>query len=194
MSPTDAFSLGEALSALPEPEQRWAPSDDDAVEPEELLLCALLWNHTAPDRVREHTRLLRDTDFFSPTHGKLFTTIRDLADRLAPTDTDAVLTHLRESGELAGHKGHLLASALAAAALAGADPLTVSDHTLSVVVAAYRRGYRSAGHAMLAAADTYTHTELAYHFASVVRSHNAARHRIAAIAHTLHRANPLEDT
>ena len=55
---------------------------------------------------------------------------------------------------------------MAAAALAGADPLTVSDHTLSVVVAAYRRGYRSAGHAMLAAADTYTHTELAYHFAS----------------------------
>ncbi|MDV7136729.1 hypothetical protein [Williamsia muralis] len=47
---------------------------------------------------------------------------------------------------------------------------------------------------MLAAADTYTHTELAYHFASVVRSHDAARHRIAAIARTLHRANPLEDT
>jgi hypothetical protein len=196
MSPDEQTPTpGEALLALPTPENRWSPRDDEyATEPGELLLCALLWSHDDPARVLAHTRLLRPADFFYPTHGRIFATISDLAERGAPTDTSAVLEDLRRTGDLTGHKGRQLADALAAATVAGADPHSVSDHALEMVLGAFRRGYRSAGHAMLAAADSYTSTELDHHFAALVRSHAAARQRIAAIATALHQANPLEDT
>lgn len=190
-----ASTPGEALLALPAPEDQWSPLDDEqSAEPGELLLCALLWSQDNPARVRQVTSLLRSSDFFYPTHAQIFTAISELATRSAPTDTTAVLEHLRLAGELTGHKGRLLADALTAAAVAGADPHSVSDHAMTVVLGAFRRGYRSAGHAMLAAADSYTSTELDHHFASLARSHAIARTRIATLAATLHRINPLEDT
>lgn len=185
----------EALLALPTPQDRWSAYDDEHdTEPAELLLCALLWCHDDPARVLAHTRLLRSSDFFFPTHGQIFDAISELAERRTPTDTTAVLEHLRVAGALTGNRGRLVADALTAAAVAGADPRTISDHTMTVVLGAFRRGYRSAGHAMLAAADSYTSTELDHHFAALTQSHTAARIRITAIAAALGRLNPLEDT
>lgn len=157
-----------------------AAAYDPALDPEALLLCALMWSYrgelTSTEIARITTTLTAD-DFEDPIHRRLFTVIAQLVDDGTPHDGASVGGALLRSGA-DGDKDGPLRKRLLGIVTAGADGHTATHYADLVISQAYRRGFHTAGTAILTASQELPEEDLFEHMVQLGRQRRAALHRL----------------
>lgn len=153
---------------------------DPALDPEALLLCALMWSYrgelTSTEVARITTTLTAD-DFDDPAHRRLFTVIAQLVADGTPHDGASVTGALIRSGA-EGDKDGPLRKRLLGIVTAGADGLTATHYADLVISQAYRRSFHTAGTAITAAAQELPEEDLFEHMLEYGRRQRAALNRL----------------
>lgn len=160
--------VDEVTGAAPGPEL--LDHDDPAAQVEMYFLCSLMWADTATARAAiEHVRV---ADFYRPAARTVFSIIAAIiaqGDPGRPHSPVAVLGELRRRGDMASAAQlHMTITYLTDVTTAGSPhrggPTIHGAHALGyaaeLLAIAYRRLYRTAGEAIVAAADTLPEDEL----------------------------------
>lgn len=146
-------------------------------------MCAVLWSR--PEDVSPVVDALSRADFDRAVYGELFdiiaTEVRDgrLHD---PASIAGVLT---QTGRIAGHHGHQLGRALSEVTMAGGAPEAAGHYAITVVAAAYRRGFHTAAASLTEAAEQLPQDQLFEHLVSIGRAQRAATERLRTITTAL---------
>ena len=157
--------------------------DDPRTDAEALCLCALLWTTTT---VAVHVvDALVHTDFDRAMYGELLDVIATQVRAGKPHDPASVAAALTQSGRTAGHQGQQLARALTEVTMAGGSPEAAGHYAITVLSAAYRRGFHTAAASMTAAAAHLPHDQLFEHLLSIGRAQRTATQRLHTITRTL---------
>lgn len=150
--------------------------DDPRTDVEALCLCALLW---ASAEVAMHVvKALEATDFDRPVYGELFEAVARQVQAGRPHDPASIAAYLAQSGTQAGHRGGQLNRALSDTTLVGSSPEITGHYAVTVVAAAYRRGFHAAGAAITQAAEELPQAELFEHLVSIGRGQRTATERL----------------
>jgi len=157
--------------------------DDPRTNAEALCLCALLWTTTT--EAAHVVDALVNTDFEKAVYGELFETIATQVRAGRPHDPASIAAALTQGGRAAGHRGQQLARALTAVTMAGGSPEAAGHYAITVVSAAYRRGFHTAAVAMTEAAGQLSQDQLFDHLLSIGCKQRAATERLHTITHTL---------
>ncbi len=157
--------------------------DDPRTDAEALCLCSLLWS--SPVVARTIVEALGGSDFERPVYGELFTVIAEQVQAGTPHDPASIAAALTQAGKSAGHRGTQLAGALSEATMAGGAPEAVGHYAITVVSAAYRRGFHLAAAAMTQGAEQLPQDQLFEHLVSIGRAQRAATERLHTITTTL---------
>ncbi len=157
--------------------------DDPRTDAEALCLCALLWTTTT---VAVHVvDALVNTDFERAVYGELFEMIATQVRAGKPHDPASIAAGLTQGGRAAGHRGQQLVRALTAVTMAGGSPEAAGHYAITVVSAAYRRGFHTAAASLTEAAEQLPQDQLFEHLVSIGRAQRAATERLRTIATTL---------
>jgi len=124
--------------------------DDPRTDVEALCLCSLLWSSSPVARTITDT--LIPSDFERPVYRDLFELIAAQIEVGTPHDPASVAAALTQTGRAAGHRGTRLSRALSDATMAGGAPEAVGHYAITVVCAAYRRGFHAAATSLTEAA------------------------------------------
>jgi len=159
--------------------------DDPRTDAEALCLCSLLWSsaHVA----RTITDTLTQSDFERPVYRELFELIAAQIEAGTPHDPASVAAALTQTGRAAGHRGTALSRALSDATMAGGAPEAVGHYAITVVCAAYRRGFHAAAASLTEAAEQLPQDQLFEHLVSIGRAQRSATQRLADISSVLGR-------
>jgi len=153
--------------------------DDPRTDAEALCLCSLLWSSAAV--ARTIIGALASSDFESPVYGELFTVIAEQVEAGIPHDPASIAAALTQTGRTVGHHGNQLSRALSDATMAGGAPEAAGHYAITVVSAAYRRGFHLAAASLTAAAEQLPQDELFEHLLSIGRAQRAATERLHTI-------------
>ncbi len=181
--PDHTYDGAAELAAEDEPIEVGDLLDDPRTNAEALCLCAVLWSR--PEDVSPVVDALSKADFDRAVYGELFdiiaTEVRDgrLHD---PASIAGVLT---QTGRIAGHHGHQLGRALSEVTMAGGAPEAAGHYAITVVSAAYRRGFHTAAASLTEAAEQLPQDQLFEHLVSIGRAQRAATERLHTITTTL---------
>jgi hypothetical protein len=104
-----------------------------------------------------------------------------------PHDPASIAAALTQTGRAAGHRGTRLSRALSDATMAGGAPEAVGHYAITVVCAAYRRGFHAAATSLTDAAEQLPQDQLFPHLLSIGRAQRSATQRLADISSTLGR-------
>ncbi len=161
--------------------------DDPRTNAEALCLCALLWATTT---VAAHVvdALVR-TDFDRVVYGELLDVIATQVRAGTPHDPASIAAALTQSGRTAGHQGQQLARALTEVTMAGGSPEAAGHYAITVLSAAYRRGFHTAAASMTQAAEQLPQDQLFEHLVSIGRAQRTATQRLHTSTRTLN-GNP----
>ncbi len=102
-----------------------------------------------------------------------------------PHDPASVAAALTQTGRAAGHRGTQLSRALSDATMAGGAPEAVGHYAITVVCAAYRRGFHAAANSLTEAAEQLPQDQLFPHLVSIGRAQRTATQRLADISSVL---------
>ncbi len=130
--------------------------DDPRTDVEALCLCSLLWSSSSV--ARTITGTLTRSDFERPVYRELFELIAAQIEAGKPHDPASVAAALTQTGRAAGHLGMQLSRALSDATMAGGAPEAAGHYAITVVCAAYRRGFHAAATSLTEAAERYPRT------------------------------------
>ncbi len=157
--------------------------DDPRTDAEALCLCVLLWTTTT---VAAHVvDALVNTDFERAVYGELFETIATQVRAGTPHDPASIAAALTQGGRAAGHRGQQLVRALTAVTMAGGSPEAAGHYAITVLSAAYRRGFHTAAASMTAAAAQLPQDQLFEHLLSIGRAQRTATQRLHTSTRTL---------
>jgi len=159
--------------------------DDPRTDVEALCLCSLLWSSSPVARTITDT--LTHSDFERPVYRELFELIAAQIEAGTPHDPASVAAALTQTGRAAGHRGTALSRALSDATMAGGAPEAVGHYAITVVCAAYRRGFHAAATSLTDAAEQLPQDQLFAHLVSIGRAQRTATQRLADISSTLGR-------
>jgi len=157
--------------------------DDPRTDAEALCLCALLWSPS--DSARQVSDLLSAADFDRVVYGELFETIATQVRAGKPHDPASIAAALAQGGRTAGHQGQQLARALTEVTMAGGSPEAAGHYAITVLSAAYRRGFHTAAASMTAATVQLPQDQLFEHLLSIGRAQRTATQRLHTITRTL---------
>ncbi len=157
--------------------------DDPRTDAEALCLCSLLWSSSPVARTITDT--LTPNDFERPVYRELFELIAVQIEAGKPHDPASVAAALTQTGRAAGHRGTQLSRALSDATMAGGAPGAVGHYAITVVCAAYRRGFHAAATSLTEAAERLPQDQLFAHLVSIGRAQRTATQRLADISSTL---------
>jgi len=158
--------------------------DDPRTDVEALCLCSLLWSSSPVARTITDT--LTRSDFERPVYRELFELIATQIEAGTPHDPASIAAALTQTGRAAGHRGTRLSRALSDATMAGGAPEAVGHYAITVVCAAYRRGFHAAATSLTeAAAQQLPQDHLFDHLLSIGRAQRSATQRLAEISSTL---------
>jgi len=124
--------------------------DDPRTDVEALCLCSLLWSSSPVARTITDT--LIPSDFERPVYRDLFELVAAQIEVGTLHDPASVAAALTQTGRAAGHRGTRLSRALSDATMAGGAPEAVGHYAITVVCAAYRRGFHAAATSLTEAA------------------------------------------
>jgi len=159
--------------------------DDPRTDVEALCLCSLLWS--AAPAARTITGTLTQYDFERPVYRELFELIAAQIEAGTPHDPASIAATLTQTGRAAGHRGTRLSRALSDATMAGGAPEAAGHYAITVVCAAYRRGFHAAATSLTEAAEQLPQDQLFEHLLSIGRAQRTATQRLADISSTLGR-------
>jgi len=159
--------------------------DDPRTDVEALCLCSLLWSSSPVARTITDT--LTPSDFERPVYRDLFELIATQIEGGTPHDPASIAAALTQTGRAAGHRGTQLRRALSDATMAGGAPEAVGHYAITVVCAAYRRGFHAAATSLTDAAQQLSQDQLFPHLLSIGRAQRSATQRLADISSTLGR-------
>ncbi len=151
--------------------------DDPRTDAEALCLCSLLWSSSSVARTITDT--LTPSDFERPVYRELFELIAAQVGAGTPHDPASVAAALTQTGRAAGHRGTALSRALSDATMAGGAPEAVGHYAITVVCAAYRRGFHAAATSLTEAAERLPQDQLFAHLVSIGRAQRTATQRLA---------------
>jgi len=157
--------------------------DDPRTDVEALCLCSLLWSSSSV--ARTITGTLTRSDFERPVYRELFELIAAQIEAGKPHDPASVAAALTQTGRSAGHRGMQLSRALSDATMAGGAPEAVGHYAITVVCAAYRRGFHAAATSLTEAAEQLPQDQLFEHLVSIGRAQRTATQRLADVSSTL---------
>lgn len=126
----------------PEAPAPWEVAGEIAGQLEQFLICALVWSPA--EQVAAAGRWITADDFWTPSMGRLFELVCDLARQGRPHQAPMVMHELERGGDLAGADARNLIRNLTDATLVGAPPEALPGYVDAVLSAAYRRSYRQA--------------------------------------------------
>lgn len=171
---------GEVLDDLSEgPVDAGDLLDDPRTDAEALCLCSLLWSSSPV--ARTITATLTQYDFERPVYRELFEVIAAQIEAGKPHDPASIAAALTQTGRAAGHRGTRLSRALSDATMAGGAPEAVGHYAITVVCAAYRRGFHAAATSLTEAAEQLPQDQLFEHLVSIGRAQRAASQRLSAV-------------
>ncbi len=159
--------------------------DDPRTDVEALCLCSLLWSSSPV--ARTITDVLTRSDFERPVYRELFEVIATQIEAGTPHDPASIAAALTQTGRAAGHRGTQLSRALSDATMAGGAPEAVGHYAITVVCAAYRRGFHAAANSLTEAAEQLPQDQLFPHLLSIGRAQRTATQRLADVSSTLGR-------
>jgi len=136
---------------------------------------------------RTITATLTPSDFERPVYRELFELIAAQIEAGTPHDPASVAAALTQTGRAAGHRGTRLSHALSDATMAGGAPEAVGHYAITVVCAAYRRGFHAAATSLTEAAERLPQDQLFEHLVSIGRAQRTATQRLADISNMLGR-------
>ena len=157
--------------------------DDPRTDAEALCLCSLLWSSSPVARTITDT--LTPSDFERPVYRELFELVATQIEAGTPHDPASIAAALTQTGRAAGHRGTQLSRALSDATMAGGAPEAAGHYAITVVCAAYRRGFHAAATSLTEAAEQLPQDQLFDHLVSIGRAQRAATQRLTAISSTL---------
>ncbi len=157
--------------------------DDPRTDAEALCLCSLLWSSSPVARTITDT--LIQSDFERPVYRELFEVIAAQIEAGKPHDPASVAAALTQTGRAAGHRGTQLSRALSDATMAGGAPEAAGHYAITVVSAAYRRGFHAAATSLTEAAEQLPQDQLFAHLVSIGRAQRTATQRLADISSAL---------
>ncbi len=157
--------------------------DDPRTDAEALCLCSLLWSSSSV--ARTITATLTPSDFERPVYGDLFELIATQIEVDKPHDPASVAAALTQTGRAAGHRGTALSRALSDATMAGGAPEAAGHYAITVVSAAYRRGFHAAATSLTEAAEQLPQDQLFEYLLSIGRAQRTATQRLDDISSTL---------
>lgn len=157
--------------------------DDPRTNAEALCLCALLWTTTT--EAAHVVDTLVHTDFERSVYSELFDVIATQVRAGTPHDPASIAAALTQDGRTAGHQGQQLARALTAVTMAGGSPEAAGHYAITVLSAAYRRGFHTAAASMTAAAEQLPQDQLFEHLVSIGRAQRTATERLHTSTCTL---------
>jgi len=157
--------------------------DDPRTDVEALCLCSLLWSSSSV--ARTITGTLIQSDFERPVYRELFELIAAQIEAGRPHDPASVAAALTQTGRAAGHLGMQLSRALSDATMAGGAPEAAGHYAITVVCAAYRRGFHVAATSLTEAAERLPQDQLFAHLVSIGRVQRTATQRLADISSML---------
>jgi Replicative DNA helicase len=143
-----------------------APDNDDAtrepllLDPEALLLCAMMW---APDNDDDATRVctvLTAKDFYKPQMGALFSIITTRRTNGEAADPASIQSWLSEQGDRAPLPAHTARPLLIDIATLGVTHERIIAFADQVLGASYRRGYQVMATALAHAGETAPEDQL----------------------------------
>ena len=120
----------------------WEVSGEIAEQLEQFLICALVWSPA--EQAVAAGQWLTAEDFWTPSMGRLFELVCDLARQGRPHHAPMVMNELERGGDLTGAAARNLIRNLTDATLVGAPPEALPGYIDAVLSAAYRRSYRQA--------------------------------------------------
>ncbi len=159
--------------------------DDPWTDVEALCLCSLLWSSSSVARTITDT--LTPSDFERPVYRELFELIAAQIEAGTPHDPASIAAALTQTGRAAGHRGTQLSRALSDATMAGGAPEAAEHYAITVVSAAYRRGFHAAATSLTEAAEQLPQDQLFAHLLSIGRAQRTATQRLADISSVLGR-------
>jgi len=159
--------------------------DDPRTDVEALCLCSLLWSSSSV--ARTITGTLTPSDFERPVYRELFELIATQIEAGTPHDPASVAAALTQTGRAGGHRGTRLCRALSDATMAGGAPEAAGHYAITVVCAAYRRGFHAAATSLTEAAEQLPQDQLFPHLVSIGRAQRTATQRLDDISSTLGR-------
>ena len=160
--------------------------DDPRTDAEALCLCSLLWSSSSVARTITDTLTL--SDFERPVYRELFELVATQIEAGTPHDPASIAAALTQTGRAAGHRGTQLSRALSDATMAGGAPEAVGHYAITVVSAAYRRGFHAAATSLTEAAAQLPQDQLFPHLLSIGVAQRTATQRLADIYSVLGRA------
>lgn len=131
--------------------------DDPRLDVEAQLLCALVW--APPADAKWVIATVTAIDFDRPVYVTLFDQIAQLVESGQPHDPAHVSQALSREGLTAGHKGNVLAAALADITTLGSGG-EIRHHVNAVLTQAYRRAFHQLGTSMIDAATELAERDL----------------------------------
>ena len=157
--------------------------DDPRTNAEALCLCAVLWSR--PEDVSRVVEALRRADFDRAVYGELFAIIATEVRHGRLHDPASIAGVLTQTGRITGHHGHQLSRALSEVTMAGGAPEAAGHYAITVVSAAYRRGFHTAAASLTEAAEQLPQDQLFEHLVSIGRAQRAATERLRTITTAL---------
>ncbi len=184
--PDHGYGYGEVLDDPADgPVEAGDLLDDPRTAVEALCLCSLLWSSSPV--ARTITDCLTHSDFERPVYRDLFELIAAQVEAGTPHDPASIAAALTQTGRAAGHRGTRLSRALSDATMAGGAPEAVGHYAITVVCAAYRRGFHAAATSLTDAAEQLPRDQLFPHLVSIGRAQRSATQRLADISNRLGR-------
>jgi len=159
--------------------------DDPRTDAEALCLCSLLWSSSPV--ARTITDVLTPSDFERPVYRELFELLAAQIEAGKPHDPASIAAALTQTGRAGGHRGTRFSRALSDATMAGGAPEAVGHYAITVVCAAYRRGFHAAAASLTHAAEQLPQDQLFPHLLGIGRAQRRATQRLADISNTLGR-------